>query len=78
MANGPTHLIREELHAESAVDDVSGLPLEPRVDDADEGWCEGVVVLELHRQTHVVQLLLLLQPLHVLGVRPVVLRLSVV
>lgn len=63
------HLICEELHAESAVDDVPGRPLEAGVDDADEGWCEGVVVLELHRQTHVVQLLVLFQTLHVLVVQ---------
>lgn len=61
-----TNLICEELHAEGAVDNVPGGALEARVRDPNEGWCEGVVILELHHQAHVVQLLVLLQSFHVL------------
>ena len=60
------NLVCEEFHAEGAVDDVAGRALEARVGDAHEGGAEGVVVLELHHQAHVVELLVFGQPLHVL------------
>ena len=61
-----TYLVCEEFHAEGAVDDVAGRALEARVDDAHEGGAEGIVVLELHHQANVVELLVFRQPLHVL------------
>ena len=63
------HLIREEFHAEGAIDDVAGRPLEARVHDAHERGTERVVVLELHHQAHVVEALIFLQPLHVLYIQ---------
>lgn len=62
------NLICKEFHAKGAVDDVTGGPLEAGVLDVYERWAEGVVVLELHQETNVVQALVLLQPLHVLSV----------
>lgn len=60
------HLICEELHAESAVDNVARGALEAWIDDANKRGAEGVVILELHHQPHVVHLLVFLQSLHVL------------
>lgn len=61
------NLICKEFHAKGAIDDVAGGPLEAGVLDVYERWAKGVVVLELHQETNVVQALVSLQPLHVLN-----------